>query len=133
MTAFDIGAATSVPGARSASVPRPEDTGRSPARRDEQDHRDNAICLGGPCHGMFTHIDQDIGTVTVGVPDLGPEGAGAAARYRVTRDRIHHPGCAVPVVALHWAGSPAPCHCESRREHPDAAGRTAPGRDVPPR
>ncbi|MEZ0072055.1 hypothetical protein [Planotetraspora sp. GP83] len=78
----------------------------------------NAICLGGPCHGMLTHIDQDIGIVTVPVPSHSPEhpedpeDADATARYRVTRERVHHPSCAEPFIALHWADPPAEsCLC----------------------
>ncbi|WP_433238576.1 hypothetical protein ACQPYK_31035 [Streptosporangium sp. CA-135522] len=74
----------------------------------------NAICLGGPCHGMLTHIDQDIGTVTVPVPRRSPEEPETGARYRITRERVHHPCCAAPFIALHWADPPAPaCRCES--------------------
>ncbi|AWS42824.1 hypothetical protein [Streptosporangium sp. 'caverna'] len=74
----------------------------------------NAICLGGPCHGMLTHIDQDIGILTVPVPRRSPEEP-EAARYRVTRERVHHPCCAEPFIALYWAEPPDPadsaCPC----------------------
>jgi hypothetical protein len=115
VTTFPIGEDTPLPGAGPDPVRQPADTGRSETDQDEQGHRvgTNAICLGGPCHGMLTHIDQDIGTLTVRVPYLEPEEADAAARYLVTRERVHHPGCVLPVIALHWAGRPAPCSCES--------------------
>jgi hypothetical protein len=71
----------------------------------------NAICLGGPCHGMLTHIDQDIGTLTVPVPHRSPEEPETTARYRVTRERVHHPSCAGPFIVLHWAAPPSTCPC----------------------
>ncbi|GAA4585975.1 hypothetical protein GCM10023194_30520 [Planotetraspora phitsanulokensis] len=63
----------------------------------------NAICLGGPCHGMLTHIEQDIGLVTVPVPPPSPGLPAAGAPYRVTHHRVHHPSFAEPFTALHWA------------------------------
>ncbi|MDP9846865.1 hypothetical protein [Streptosporangium lutulentum] len=73
----------------------------------------NAICLGGPCHGMLTHIDQDIGVLSVPVPRRSPEEPEAAARYRVTRERVHHPSCAEPFIALYWAEPPpSTCSCD---------------------
>ncbi|MFF5206246.1 hypothetical protein [Streptosporangium sp. NPDC000396] len=73
----------------------------------------NAICLGGPCHGMLTHIDQDIGTLTVPVPRRSSEEPETSARYRVTRERVHHPCRAEPFIALYWADQPASmCPCE---------------------
>ncbi|GAA1262352.1 hypothetical protein Psi02_74780 [Planotetraspora silvatica] len=75
----------------------------------------NAICLGGPCHGMLTHIDQDIGVLAVPVPRRSPDDPEAVASYRVTRERVHHPSCSDPFIALHWADQAAqvcPCGCE---------------------
>ncbi|MEV7006531.1 hypothetical protein [Streptosporangium sp. NPDC051022] len=73
----------------------------------------NAICLGGPCHGMLTHIEQDIGTVIVPVPRRSPDEPRADARYRITRERVHHPCCTEPFTALHWADPPAyTCACD---------------------
>ncbi|MEV4749827.1 hypothetical protein AB0K21_25900 [Streptosporangium sp. NPDC049248] len=78
----------------------------------------NAICLGGPCHGMLTHIDQDIGTLTVPVPRRSPEEPEGTARYRITRERVHHPCRTEPFIALHWADPPEPaglpCPCGLR-------------------
>ncbi|MEV8637152.1 hypothetical protein AB0395_36475 [Streptosporangium sp. NPDC051023] len=68
----------------------------------------NAICLGGPCHGMLVHIDQDIGLVAVPVPYRRP--GDPEAHYRVTSERVHHPSHTEPFVALHWADPPA-CPC----------------------
>ena len=75
-----------------------------------QDHACNAICLGGPCHGLLTHIDQDIGILTVPVPHQPSR----RARYRVTRERVRYHGQAEPYVALHWADIPPPaCSCDA--------------------
>ncbi len=72
----------------------------------------NAICLGGPCHGMLTHIDQDIGLPAVPIPRRSPDELETTASYRVTRERVHHPSCADPFIALHWADPPDPaCSC----------------------
>jgi hypothetical protein len=72
----------------------------------------NAICLGGPCHGMLTRIGQDIGTLSVQIPYRSSEEPEATARYRITRERVHHPSCAEPLIALHWADPPtSTCPC----------------------
>jgi hypothetical protein len=71
----------------------------------------NAICLGGPCHGLLTHIHQDIGTLTVAVPGGRSGGEPETARYRVTRERVHHPSHPEPYIALHWADPAAPYCC----------------------
>lgn len=62
----------------------------------------NAICLGGPCHGLLTYVEQDVGTLTV-----------RGVRYRVTRERVRYCGQAEPYIALHWA-DPRPTTC---RQH----------------
>ncbi|MFG1704559.1 hypothetical protein ACFLIM_15315 [Nonomuraea sp. M3C6] len=66
-------------------------------------HECNAICLGGPCHGLLTHIDQDIGILTIPVPCRSPSDAAAGARYRITRERIRYHGRPAPYIALRWA------------------------------
>ncbi|MDF5752254.1 hypothetical protein [Spongiactinospora sp. TRM90649] len=71
----------------------------------------NAVCLGGPCHGLLTRVDQDLGLVRVPVPnDTGPDDTGprgtVTAEYLVTRERVHQPGQSGPLLALHWAGVP---------------------------
>ncbi|GII57770.1 hypothetical protein Pth03_61590 [Planotetraspora thailandica] len=76
----------------------------------------NAICLGGPCHGMLTRVEQDIGLLTVPVPRRSPEEPDSTASYRVTRERVHHPSSAEPFVALYWADPPAgTCSCGCSR------------------
>ncbi|WP_433424272.1 hypothetical protein ACQP1V_17705 [Microtetraspora malaysiensis] len=72
-------------------------------------HECNAICLGGPCHGMLTHIDQDIGILLVPVPRCSPDEPETHARYRVTRERVSYHGHAEPYVALHWADPHRSC------------------------
>ena len=78
-------------------------------------HDGNAICLGGPCHGLLTHIDQDIGTLTIPVPQCSsnePDKTETGARYRITRERVRYCGQAEAYVALHWDGPPdPPCSC----------------------
>jgi hypothetical protein len=61
-----------------------------------------AVCLGGPCHGMLTRIDQHLGHVDLPVPDRDGQGAPAVppARYHVTRERMHHPVLADPITVL---------------------------------
>ncbi|WP_214414085.1 hypothetical protein [Sphaerisporangium fuscum] len=76
-------------------------------RRPDGHDRD-AICLGGPCHGLVTHLDQDIGILTIPVPRRSPDEFQASARYRVTRERVRYHGHAQPYVVLHWAGPPGP-------------------------
>ncbi|MEU8399931.1 hypothetical protein AB0C28_32505 [Nonomuraea sp. NPDC048892] len=74
--------------------------GALPARRPKP----NAICVGGPCDGMLTHIEQDVGVVRVRLkPDLQTRGV----RYRITAGRVHHPSCNAPFVVLSWAGDDA--------------------------
>ncbi|MBT2233284.1 hypothetical protein [Nonomuraea sp. NEAU-A123] len=73
-------------------------------------HDGNAICLGGPCHGLLTHVDQDIGLLTVPVPRRSPDDPETGARYRVIRERMRYCGQATAYIALHWAGPP--CSCE---------------------
>jgi hypothetical protein len=58
----------------------------------------NAICLGGPCHGKVTRIDQDIGMVTVPLPSP----ATGTADYHVTAESIHHPSSRDPLTVLRW-------------------------------
>ncbi|MEV1246464.1 hypothetical protein ACIBO2_20725 [Nonomuraea sp. NPDC050022] len=69
-------------------------------------HDCNAICLGGPCHGLLTHVDQDIGILTIPVPRRSPDGPEQRAGYRVTRERVRYWGQAEPYIALHRAGPP---------------------------
>ncbi|MGH3391777.1 MAG: hypothetical protein ACRDOO_23145 [Actinomadura sp.] len=77
----------------------------------------NAICLGGPCHGTLTHIRQDIGSIDVPLP---PPDDGTAD-YHITRERVHHPSCRVPLIVLHWnhpipsfgCATPASCTCRT--------------------
>ncbi|GAA1017305.1 hypothetical protein Aple_033530 [Acrocarpospora pleiomorpha] len=63
--------------------------------------RPNAICIGGPCHGLLVRIDQDVGVLRIDHETL-PD-----ARYRVTADRVHHPSSSQPFVVLSWADDPA--------------------------
>ncbi|SDJ45273.1 hypothetical protein [Nonomuraea jiangxiensis] len=80
--------------------------------RGPDGHECNAICLGGPCHGLLMHIDQDIGILVVPVPRHSREEAESCARYRITRERIRYRGRREPYVALHWADPPPPsCPC----------------------
>jgi hypothetical protein len=65
----------------------------------------NAICLGGPCHGKVTHIDQDIGLVTIPLP---PPASGTT-EYHVTAESIHHPSSRDPLTVLHWNHTIPPC------------------------
>ncbi|MFC4114508.1 hypothetical protein [Nonomuraea zeae] len=81
------------------------------AGRGDRVHECNAICLGGPCHGLLTHIDQDIGVLVVPVPRRLPGEPEACARYRVTRERVRYSGRNEPYVALHWADAPPPPPC----------------------
>ncbi|MEV4109389.1 hypothetical protein [Nonomuraea sp. NPDC049695] len=74
-------------------------------------HDCNAICLGGPCHGLLTHIDQDIGILVVPVPRRSPDEPEVCARYRITRERVRYCGQVEPYIALHWADPPPPCSC----------------------
>ncbi|WP_214321867.1 hypothetical protein [Nonomuraea sediminis] len=66
----------------------------------------HAICLGGPCHGVMTDIDQDIGTLAVPVPRTSPD---EVAVYRITGERVRYSDQPEPFVVLHWAG----CSCEA--------------------
>jgi hypothetical protein len=66
----------------------------------------NAICLGGPCHGMLIRIDQDIGILRIPLPPPSARKSTATAGYRITRNRVHHPSCREPFVALSWADAP---------------------------
>ncbi|MGP4105217.1 hypothetical protein [Nonomuraea sp. KM90] len=76
-------------------------------------HDCNAICLGGPCHGLLTHVEQDIGFLAIPVPRRRPDEPEQLAGYRITRERVRYCGQATPYIALHWAGPPAPpCSCE---------------------
>ncbi|WP_084516499.1 outer membrane protein assembly factor BamB family protein [Microtetraspora niveoalba] len=50
-------------------------------------HDRNAICLGGPCHGLLTHVDQDVGILTVPVPRRSPDEPEWRAGYRITGER----------------------------------------------
>ncbi len=54
----------------------------------------NALCIGGPCHGMLTRVGQHIGVVHLP----------AGEPYRITRRRSHHPSSDIPFVVLEWAG-----------------------------
>jgi hypothetical protein len=74
-----------------------------------EDQAINAICLGGPCHGMLTHIDQDIGSVSVPLPP--PEDG--TTDYHVTRERVHHPSRRSPLTVLHWNHPLRATGCES--------------------
>ncbi|GAA0401083.1 hypothetical protein GCM10010160_32460 [Acrocarpospora corrugata] len=60
----------------------------------------NAICLGGPCHGLLVHIDQDVGVLRIDHQSL------PRARYRVTARRVHHPSAARAFIVLSWADDP---------------------------
>ncbi|MFI6501572.1 hypothetical protein [Nonomuraea typhae] len=68
----------------------------------------NAICLGGPCHGLLTHVDQDIGILDIPIPCPAP--GEDRAPYRITRERVRYWGRAEPYIALHWTGA---CPCSS--------------------
>lgn len=71
-------------------------------------HECNAICLGGPCHGLLTHIDQDIGVLDVPVPHRAPDEPETCARYRITRERVRYCDRPTSYIALHWA-----CDCSA--------------------
>ncbi|MFI6485545.1 hypothetical protein ACIBH1_47090 [Nonomuraea sp. NPDC050663] len=75
----------------------------------ERRHECNAICLGGPCHGLVTHIDQDIGILYVPIPRHSPDEPEQHACYRVTHERVQYHGQAEPYIALHWADLPCTC------------------------
>ncbi|MEV5411305.1 hypothetical protein AB0K60_21000 [Thermopolyspora sp. NPDC052614] len=66
----------------------------------------NAICLGGPCHGMLTHIRQDVGVLDIPLPTRPSDDPEETARYRITVGRVHHPSSAEPFIILRWADSP---------------------------
>jgi hypothetical protein len=66
---------------------------------------DNAICLGGPCHGKVVRIEQDIGLVDVPLP---PPDSGTTD-YRITAESIHHPSSRIPLTVLHWNHTIPPC------------------------
>ncbi|MFD1932331.1 MULTISPECIES: hypothetical protein [Nonomuraea] len=72
----------------------------------------NAICLGGPCHGLLTQIDQEVGTLAVVVPRRSPSEPVIRARYRITKERVRYVGQAEPYIALHWADTPPACACD---------------------
>ncbi|MCF6471827.1 hypothetical protein FAF44_26040 [Nonomuraea sp. MG754425] len=72
-------------------------------------HDCNAICLGGPCHGLLTRVEQDIGILTIPVPRQSPDQPETRARYRITRERVRYWGQAEAYVALHWADQPRSC------------------------
>lgn len=72
----------------------------------------NAICLGGPCHGLLTQIEQEAGTLAVPVPRGSPSDPVSCARYRITKERVRYAGQAEPYIALHWADAPPACACE---------------------
>ncbi|WP_459801379.1 hypothetical protein [Herbidospora sp. RD11066] len=55
----------------------------------------NAICIGGPSHGLLLTITQEIGILDV-----------EESQYRVTTRRLHHPSCREPFVVLAWAEDP---------------------------
>ena len=59
----------------------------------------NAICVGGPCDGMLTRIEQDIGVVQV---SFGLDGHTQSARYLITLGRVHHPSRPDPFTVLIW-------------------------------
>ncbi|GGQ19390.1 hypothetical protein [Streptosporangium pseudovulgare] len=61
-----------------------------------------AICLGGPCHGLLTRIDQDVGLLAVPIPRRSPDEPARDAGYRVTGERVRYHGHAEPYVVLHW-------------------------------
>ncbi|MEU7744345.1 hypothetical protein [Nonomuraea sp. NPDC049158] len=82
----------------------------NPPAPDER-HDCNAICLGGPCHGLLTHVDQDIGILTIPVPRRSPDEPEQRAGYRVTRERVRYCGQTEPYIALHWAGPPCSWEC----------------------
>lgn len=74
----------------------------------------NAICLGGPCHGMLVRVDQDIGSVVVPLP--APKTG--TADYHITSERVHHPSCPAPLIVLHWNHAiAAHGHCCARDGH----------------
>ncbi|MGI5158760.1 hypothetical protein [Microbispora sp. CA-102843] len=77
--------------------------------RTDDRHDRNAICLGGPCHGLLTHIDQDIGILTILVPRRSPEDPELSVDYRITRERVCYHGRQQPYIALHWAGEAVAC------------------------
>ncbi|WP_219469193.1 hypothetical protein [Nonomuraea rhizosphaerae] len=85
------------------------------AERPATGHACNAICLGGPCHGLLTHIDQDIGILAVPVPRRSPDEPERSAGYRVTRERVRYHGQAEPYIALHWADPPRSRECSTPR------------------
>ncbi|MBW8483133.1 hypothetical protein [Actinomadura parmotrematis] len=59
----------------------------------------NALCADGPCRNTLVRVEQDIGIVQVAVPSGRPV---AAARYRITRERVHHPSRSAPFIVLRW-------------------------------
>ncbi|MFC0039875.1 hypothetical protein [Actinomadura rayongensis] len=61
----------------------------------------NALCLDGPYHGALVRVEQDVGAVEVPDPT---EAFGGRARYRITRERVHHPSRHAPFVVLRWTG-----------------------------
>ncbi|MFI7135485.1 hypothetical protein ACIBQ1_58225 [Nonomuraea sp. NPDC050153] len=79
------------------------------AERPGDGHDCNAICLGGPCHGLLTHIDQEIGILVIPVPRSSSGEPEECARYRITRERVRYWGQAEPYIALHWADPPCSC------------------------
>jgi hypothetical protein len=84
----------------------------NPPAPDER-HDCNALCLGGPCHGLLTHVDQDIGLLTIPVPRHSPDEPEQSAGNRVTRERVRYWGQPEPYIALHWAGSPCSWECSA--------------------
>ncbi|MEV5407553.1 hypothetical protein AB0K60_01775 [Thermopolyspora sp. NPDC052614] len=74
-------------------------------------HDRDAICLGGPCHGLLVHVEQDVGVLGVPVPRRSPDEPVRHAGYRITGERVRYFGRAEPYIALHWVG-PAESACE---------------------
>lgn len=68
------------------------------ARHDAGGRHRNVICLGGPCHGLLTHIDQDIGVLAI--PRRHPDEPERLAGYRITPGALLRPARTVHRPAL---------------------------------
>jgi hypothetical protein len=67
----------------------------------------NAICLGGPCHGLRLHVDRDSGVVLVPLPSHNSR----ITDYHVTGERARYLSCADPLTVLHWNHPLTSDHC----------------------
>ncbi|GLW07203.1 hypothetical protein Misp01_23330 [Microtetraspora sp. NBRC 13810] len=55
---------------------------------------------------MLTHVDQDIGVLSVTVPPQSPPEPADIANYRITARRLHHPSSREPFIVLTWVEAP---------------------------